>query len=241
MTVTDATVLVTGANRGIGRALVDELLRRDVKRVYAGTRQPLTHPDPRVTAVPLDVTDADQIRAAAERVPSLDLLINNAGVAVLAGLADRAGLERQLAVNLFGTFDVTAAFVPALSQSRGAIVNVSSMSALASLPMMAGYAISKAAAFSLTQAARAALAGRDVSVHAVLAGPVDTEMSVQLEISKASPESVARGILDGFEAGDEEIFPDPVAAAFADGWRESAVKALESEFAAFVPAEAIAS
>ena len=114
MTVADGTVLVTGANRGIGRALVDELLRRNVKRVYAGTRQSLTHPDPRVTAVTLDVTDAEQIRAAAERVPSLDLLINNAGVAALGGLADRAALERQLAVNVFGPFDVTAAFVPAL-------------------------------------------------------------------------------------------------------------------------------
>jgi NAD(P)-dependent dehydrogenase (short-subunit alcohol dehydrogenase family) len=240
MTVADGTVLVTGANRGIGRALVDELLRRNVKRVYAGTRQSLTHPDPRVTAVTLDVTDAEQIRAAAERVPSLDLLINNAGVAALGALADRAALERQLAVNVFGPFDVTAAFVPALSRSHGAIINVLSMAALASLPMMPGYAISKAAALSLTQAARAALAGRDVSVHAVLAGPVDTEMTVELEIPKASPESVARAILDGFDAGDEEIFPDPVAAAFADGWRESAVKALEREFAAFVPAEAVA-
>jgi NAD(P)-dependent dehydrogenase (short-subunit alcohol dehydrogenase family) len=240
MTVADGTVLVTGANRGIGRALVDELLRRDVKRVYAGTRQPLAHPDSRVTAITLDVTDAEQIRAAAERVRSLDLLINNAGLAVVGGLADRASLERQLAVNVYGPFDVTAAFVPALSRSRGAIVNVLSMSALASLPMMPAYAISKAAAFSLTQAARAALAGRDVSVHAVLAGPVDTEMVAELEIPKASPESVARAILDGLQAGEEEIFPDPVAAAFADGWRESAVKALEREFAAFVPADAVA-
>jgi NAD(P)-dependent dehydrogenase (short-subunit alcohol dehydrogenase family) len=241
MTVADLTVLVTGANRGIGRALVDELLHRDVGRIYAATRRPLAHPDPRVIPVALDVTDAEQIRAAAESVPSLDLLINNAGVGVLAPLADRVALQRQVAVNLFGTFDVTAAFVPALARSQGTIVNVLSMSALASLPIMPAYAISKAAAFSLTQATRAALAGSDVTVHAVLAGPVDTEMSAELEIPKVSPASVARGILDGVETGEDEIFPDPVAAAFADGWRGGAVKALELEFSAFVPAEPVVS
>ena len=241
MTVTDRTVLVTGANRGIGRALVDELLRRDVGRIYAGTRQPLAHPDPRVIPVTLDVTDAEQIRATAERVPSLDLLINNAGLAILAPLTDRAALERQLAVNLFGTLDVTAAFVPALTQAQGAIVNVLSMSALASLPVVPAYAISKAAAFSLTQATRAALSGSGVRVQAVLAGPVDTEMSAELKVPKASPESVASAIIDGVESGEDEIFPDPAAAAFADGWRQSAVKALEGAFSAFVPAEPVAS
>jgi NAD(P)-dependent dehydrogenase (short-subunit alcohol dehydrogenase family) len=189
----------------------------------------------------LDVTDAEQIRATAELVQSLDLLINNAGVAVLAPLTDRVALQRQLAVNLFGTLDVSAAFVPALARSQGAIVNVLSMSALASLPIMPAYAISKAAALSLTQATRAALAGPGVSVYAVLAGPVDTEMSAELEIPKASAESVARAILDGVETGEDEIFPDPVAAAFAAGWREGAVKALELEFSAFVPVEAVAS
>jgi NAD(P)-dependent dehydrogenase (short-subunit alcohol dehydrogenase family) len=241
MTVADQTVLVTGANRGIGRALVDELLRRDVRQIYAGMRKPLAHPDPRVIPVPLDVTDPAQIRAIADRVPELDLLINNAGLAVLAPFGDRDALQRQLAVNLFGTLDMTSAFVPALTRTRGAIVNVLSMAALASLPVVPAYAISKAATFSLTQATRAALTGSGVRVHAVLAGPVDTEMSAELDVPKASPESVAWAIIDGVETGEDEIFPDPAAAAFADGWRQGAVKALEREFSAFEPAEAVGS
>src|SRR5690349_22467699 len=104
MKIAGAAVLVTGANRGIGRALVEEALRRGARRVYAGTRQPLVHPDRRVTALPLDVTDAAQTRAAAQQVDSLDILINNAGVALYDDLSDRAALERHLAVNLFGPY-----------------------------------------------------------------------------------------------------------------------------------------
>src|SRR3954466_10452867 len=100
MTTADKTVLVTGANRGIGQALVEEALRRGAKRVYAGTRQPLTHPDDRVTPLTLDVTNAAQIQAAVESVESLDLLINNAGVALLDDLSDVAALEQHLAINL---------------------------------------------------------------------------------------------------------------------------------------------
>jgi len=120
MTIADRAVLVTGANRGIGQALVTEALSRGAKRVYAGTRQPMTHPDGRVTPLTLDVTDAAQIRAAAGKVGSLDILINNAGVALYDDLSDRAALEQQLAVNLFGTYGVTQAFLPLLTGSRGA-------------------------------------------------------------------------------------------------------------------------
>jgi NADPH:quinone reductase-like Zn-dependent oxidoreductase len=123
MTIEGRAVLVTGANRGIGHALVDEALRRGAKRVYAGTRQPLVHPDERVTPLALDVTSAAQIQAAVERVESLDILINNAGISVFDDLSDRAALERHLAVNLFGTYGVTQAFLPLLTRSRGAIVN----------------------------------------------------------------------------------------------------------------------
>jgi NAD(P)-dependent dehydrogenase (short-subunit alcohol dehydrogenase family) len=140
MTIADKTVLVTGANRGIGQALVTEALRRSAKRVYAGTRRPLAHPDGRVTPLALDVTDAAQTQAAADRVGSLDVLINNAGIA------------------------------------------------------------------------------RD------------------LDIPKASPESVARAIFGAVEAGEEDIFPDPMSASMADSWRNSAAKALERQNAAFVAA-----
>jgi NAD(P)-dependent dehydrogenase (short-subunit alcohol dehydrogenase family) len=234
MTIADDAVLVTGANRGLGRALVEEALSRGAKRVYAGTRQPISHPDPRVTPVILDVTNAAQIRAAVERVESLDLLVNNAGLARYDDLSDRAVLEQHLAVNLFGTYGVTQAFLPKLVRSRGTIVNVLSVAALASVPVIPAYSISKAAAFSLSQSLRALLAGHGVDVHAVLAGPIDTDMSRGLDVPKASVESVARAILDSMERGDEEIFPDAMSESMAESWRKGPVKALERDNAALV-------
>ena len=236
MEIANSTILVTGANRGIGRALTEEALRRGTKRVYAGTRQPLAHADSRVTPLTLDVTDAAQIQAAVEQVESLDILINNAGLGVYDNLSDRRVLEQHLAVNLFGTYNVTQAFLPLLTRSRGAIVNVVSIAAFASLPVMSAYSISKAAAFSLSQSLRALLAGRGMSVHAVLTGPVDTDMTQGLDIPKASPESVARAILAGVENGEEDIFPDPMSESLAESWRSGAAKALERQNAALVQA-----
>jgi len=238
MKLKDKTIVVTGANRGIGQALVEEALRRAARRVYAGTRQPLAHLDGRVTPLTLDVTNAAQIEGAVERVESLDILINNAGLALYDDLSNRAALERHLAVNLFGTYGVTQAFLPLLTRSRGAIVNVLSVTALAALPLIPAYSISKAAAFSLSQSLRALLAGRGVRVHAVLTGPVDTDMSRDLDIPKASPESVARAIFDGVEKEEEDIFPDPMSESMAQSWRNGAAKALERQNAAFVPANA---
>jgi len=240
-TIADKAVLVTGANRGIGQALVEEALRRGAKRVYAGTRQPLAHADERVTPLTLDVTDEGQIQAAVESVDSLDIVINNAGLALYGDLRDRATLEQSLAVNLYGPYDVTQAFLAALTESRGAIVNVVSLAAWASVPVMPAYSVSKAAAFSLSQALRALLAGRGVSVHAAMLGPVDTDMTRGLEIPKSSPESVARGIFDGVENGEDEIFPDPMSESIAEGWRSGAVKALERENAALATAERVGS
>jgi NAD(P)-dependent dehydrogenase (short-subunit alcohol dehydrogenase family) len=241
MTIADKAVLVTGANRGIGQALVEEALRRGAKRVYAGTRAPFTHLDGRVTPLTLDVTNAEQTQGAVERVESLDILINNAGLAFFDDLSDRAALERHLAVNLFGTYGVTQAFLPLLTRSHGSIVNVLSVAAWAALPIVPAYSISKAAAFSLTQSLRALLAGRGVRVHAVLAGPVDTDMSRGFDVPKASPESVARAIFNGVEKEEEDIFPDPMSESVAESWRSGAVKALERQFAALVEAEPVKS
>jgi NAD(P)-dependent dehydrogenase (short-subunit alcohol dehydrogenase family) len=233
MSIANQVVLVTGANRGIGRALVEEALRRGASRVYAGTRlPPLAHPDARVTPLTLDVTSRAQTRAAADQVESLDLLINNAGIGLYDDLSDRAVLERHLAVNLFGTYGVTQAFLPVLIRSGGAIINNLSMMAFAPVPLTPAYSISKAAAFSLTQSLRALLAGRGVRVHAVLTGPTDTDMTRGFDIPKASPESVARAIFDGVEKGEEDIFPDPMSASMAESWRGSAAKTLERQYAA---------
>jgi NAD(P)-dependent dehydrogenase (short-subunit alcohol dehydrogenase family) len=240
MTIAGKAVLVTGANRGIGRALVEEALRRGADRVYAGARQPLAHPDGRVTHLTLDVTNATQIQAAVQRVESLDILINNAGVALYDDLSDRSVLEQHLAVNLFGTYGVTQAFLPLLTSSGGAIVNNVSMMAMAPVPITPSYAISKAAAFNLTQSLRALLAGRGVRVHAVLTGPTDTDMTRGFDIPKSSPASVAQAIFDGLENEEEDIFPDPMSEMLAASWRGGVAKAFEREYAALVQAPAAA-
>jgi NAD(P)-dependent dehydrogenase (short-subunit alcohol dehydrogenase family) len=232
--ITGQTVLVTGANRGIGQALVEEALKKGAQRVYAGARQPMTHADARVTPLILDITSDDQIRAAAEQVGSLDLLINNAGIGLYDDLSDRAALEQHLAVNLFGPYDLTQAFLPLLTARRGAIVNVLSIAAVAALPVIPAYSVSKAAAFSLTQSLRALLARHGVRVHAVLVGPTDTEMSRDFEAPKVTPQYAAQQILDGVESGQEDIFPHPMLAEVAANWPTSDIKGLERQFASLV-------
>jgi NAD(P)-dependent dehydrogenase (short-subunit alcohol dehydrogenase family) len=208
--------------------------------VYAGTRQPLSHPDERVTPLMLDVTDSAQIQEAVERVESLDILINNAGIALYDDLSDPATVEQHLAVNFYGSYAVTQAFLPLLTGAKGTIVNNTSLMAVAPFPMTPGYAISKAALLNLTQSLRALLARDGVRVHAILTGPTDTDMTRGVDIPKASPEVVAKAIFDGVERGDEDIFPDPMSETMADNWRASALKAFEHQFAAFVAPETAA-
>jgi NAD(P)-dependent dehydrogenase (short-subunit alcohol dehydrogenase family) len=240
-TLTDKTILVTGANRGIGQALVVEALGRGARRVYAGTRLPMAHTDERVVPLALDITDRAQIEAAAEIVEGLDMLVNNAGIALYDDLSNRAELEEHLAVNLFGPYDMVEAFLPALAASSGSVVNVLSIASLAALPIIPSYSVSKAAAFSLTQNLRPLLASRGISVHAVQVGPTDTDMSRGLEVPKVSPQYAAAAIFDGVEAGDEEIFPHPMLDAVARSWHTGEIKSLERQFASFVEPAAVAS
>ena len=233
--ITGKTVLITGANRGLGRALVDEALKRGAKRVYAASRQPIEHLDERVTPLVIDITDAGQIDAAVKRVDSLDVLINNAGISVPNDMSDRESIDRHLAVNVFGTWGVTQAFLPALTESGGRVVNVVSLAAFAAVPVLPAYSASKAAQFSLTQSVRALAAAGGVAVHAVLPGPIDTDMVRDLPVPKTSPDDVARGVLDGIESGQEEIFPDPFSASFAHSWRSGAAKEFERQNALLVP------
>lgn len=239
--IVDKTVLITGGNRGIGRALVEEALSRGAKRVYVGTRGPLDRPDGRVTPLTLDVTNAAQIQRAVDKVELLDVLINNAGLALYDDLSDRSVLERHLAVNLFGFHDMIQAFLPLLTRSGGAIVNNLSVNALAPLPLIPAYSISKAAAFNLTQSLRALLAAEGVRVHAVLTGPTDTDMTRGLDIPKSSPKSVAQAIFDGVEKGEDDIFPDPMSKVLADNWSSGGAKVLERQYAALLEAEAVKS
>jgi len=240
MNIAQKTVLITGANRGIGHALVQEALRRGAKRVYAGTRGTLDITDERVTPLTLDVTNAEQIEQAVRQVGSLDVLINNSGIAPYDDLSDPAVIEQTFAVNFFGMYKVSRAFLPMLKRSKGAIVNNLSLLALAPLPLTPSYSISKAAALSMTQSLRALLASEGVKVHGVFLGPVATDMTRGFEIPKACPESVAQGIFDGLDNGEEDIFPDSLSQSIALGWRTGVAKEFERQYAGFVPQSAIA-
>ena len=242
MHIADKTVLVTGANRGVGEALVKEALNRGVKRVFAGTRSTLTNTDPRVTALTLDVTNASQIQRAVDEIAALDVLINNAGISIYDDLTDLDAIhltdldviQKQLDVNLLGLLRVTRAFLPLLIRSKGAVVNILSMASIAPVAVLPGYSISKAAALSLTQSLRALLARQGVGVHGVILGAIDTDMSRDFDLPKVSPESAAVGIFDGLENGEEDIFPDPTSRPLADGWRTGVAKALERRINAVV-------
>jgi NAD(P)-dependent dehydrogenase (short-subunit alcohol dehydrogenase family) len=236
--IANKTILITGANRGLGRALVDEALRRGAKRVYAATRGALQHDDRRVTQLTLDVTNAVQIGQASGAVETLDILVNNAGVAIPDDLSNADIISQHLAVNLLGLSEVTHAFLPLLMRSKGAIVNNLSLAAIASASMIPAYSVSKAAASNLTQSLRALLAQRGVRVHAVFLGPLDTDMSRGLDAPKTAPDVAASGIFDGLEKNEEDIFPDPVSRTVAEAWRNGPAKALEREFAAFTPQSA---
>ena len=181
----------------------------------------------------------EQIQRAVKEVESLDVLANNAGVALVSEMGDRVSLEEHLAINLFGPYDVTQAFLPLLIRSRGAVVNNLSMNALAPMPLVPGYSAAKAAAFSLTQSSRTLFARQGVSVHAVLTGPVDTDAARGFNVPKASPESVARAILDGVENEEEDIFPDPMSQSLAESWRNGSAKGLERMLAAYVGAQPV--
>lgn len=238
MDIAQKTLLITGANRGIGRALVEEALRRGAVRVYAGARGDFKHPDPRVTPLKLDVTDAAGIKRAAAGVAKLDVLINNAGIALSDDFSDPDVILQHLDVNTLGMARVTQAFLPLLMRSKGAIVNNLSLAGIAPVPPTPSYSVSKAAAASLTQALRMLLAKPGVKVHGVFLGPVDTDMSRHIEVPKATPAAVAQGIFDGLERGEEDIFPDPMSRPLAEGWRGGTHKTLERQFMAFMPPSA---
>lgn len=237
----DTTVaLVTGANRGIGRALVEELLDRGTKRIYATARNSasleavaLVDRD-RIITLQLDITDPRSIEAAADRGRDVNLLVNNAGVMTIGDLlgGDLGRIEEEMRVNYFGTLGMVRAFVPILEANVDPkIVNLVTLVALASLPSQGGYSASKAATFSMTQALRARLGARGIKVHAVFPGVVDTDMSQGVDLPKASPGDVARAILDGVSAGIEDIFPDPMSQNLGATWLRDP-KALERQFAA---------
>jgi len=242
MNIKDAVVLITGANRGLGSALVNASLEAGAQRVYAGAREPkqlealVGAARGRVTPLAIDITSAESLARAAELAPDVNLLINNAGVLASYNplTSSEADLGRDFAINFFGTLAATKAFLPALERKsrtgRAAIVNLLSVVSLANMPSIAGYSASKAAAASITQALRVELAKLNIGVHGVFAGAIDTDMTRAMSIAKANPHDVANAILRGVEQNDDDIFPDEMSRGAFATWRKDP-KELERQLA----------
>jgi NAD(P)-dependent dehydrogenase (short-subunit alcohol dehydrogenase family) len=217
MNLTNSVALVTGANRGLGACLVTELLHAGAARVYATSRSGMPHPgsDPRVHPMALDVTDPASITAAVAAAPDVTVLVNNAGVLAFGSAltGDLTSFERDLRTNYLGTLRVTRAFAPVLERNAPtAVVNVLTLVALAPMGSMAGYSASKAAAHSITQALRAELRPRGITVLGAYPGGIDTGMLAGVEGEKAPPQLVASRIVSGLAAGETYVFPDDASA-----------------------------
>jgi NAD(P)-dependent dehydrogenase (short-subunit alcohol dehydrogenase family) len=238
MHMREIVAFVTGANRGIGAALVQELLDQGAARIYATARQQadlarIADKDPRIVPIQLDVTDGAQLASVARRAGDVEILFNNAGVVDFGSVLDAppAAFSRNFDVNFFGVLNATRAFAPTLTAHHGAVVNILTLVALASMPGLGVYNASKAAAWSLTQSLRADLAKRDVRVFGVFPGAVDTDMLKGVEMPKTSSHDVASAILDGVEADEEDIFPDPMSKQLYTQWAADH-KGIERQFAA---------
>lgn len=226
--IRDSVAFVTGANRGIGAAIARAFLERGVRKVYAAARTPesldglVAEFGDRVVPIRLDVTDPEQVTAAAAAAGDVQILVNNAGVAGTPNvlLTDRAAADferHEFEVNVFGLLAVTRAFAQVLeTNGGGAIVNLSSVAGLVNFPMFQTYSASKAAVHSLTQALRIAL--QQTLVVGVYPGPIDTDMAEAIPFEKTSPAVVAAEVLDGIESGTEEVFPDYMSREMGSGF-----------------------
>jgi NAD(P)-dependent dehydrogenase (short-subunit alcohol dehydrogenase family) len=239
MKLQNATALVTGANRGIGRAFVQALLDAGVQKVYATARdrsslEALTALDPtRVMPLQVDVTDHNLVSQLIEQAPDVNLLINNAGVLSFGNILETPieAIHQQFDVNFYGTLNMARAFVPVLERNGGgAIVNLLTLVALASMPGLAAYNASKAAAWSMTQSLRASVADKNTAVYGVFPGAVDTDMLAGVDMAKTSPADIATAVLQGIETNQEDIFPDPMSTQVYTAWKQDH-KAVEKQFA----------
>ncbi|WP_026842791.1 SDR family oxidoreductase [Citrifermentans bremense] len=238
MELRDQVVLVTGANGGIGSALVSAFLTAGVKKIYAGTKNKGTLPgglgDPRITPVVIDIADPSSVKAAALACPDVTILVNNAGINLGSSLLDAPISARmEFDVNVFGTLSMCTAFAPVLkTNSGGCIVNIISILAMVSMPSNGTYCASKAALHSVTQGMRGSLAEQGTRVIGIYPGPVATRLTEGLEIPKAAPEKVAEEVVAGLLGDCDEVYPDDMSKNVSQGLAANA-KAVEQQFAAF--------
>ena len=244
MNIKGKVVFVTGANGGIGKALVQALLDRGAEKIYAAARSTTSVSNleapatAKVVAVNLDITDAAQVAAAAKQCGDVDILINNAGINRCMSLMGPTGIDaarREMEVNFFGTLAMCRAFAPVLiSRGGGLIASISSIIGMVNLPVNGTYSASKAALHSMLQGIRAELSSQNIRVVGIYPGPVETRMTEGQEMPKATPVQVADAILTGIENGDEDIFPDPMSQDVHAMLLKDA-KQVEKQFAGMVP------
>lgn len=239
MQIENHTVLVTGANRGIGQALVQAFAEAGAKKIYATARDPrsleatLASNRSKVTPLQLDVTNTKSVAAAADKASDVTILVNNSGVLDFGNILDTPldKFDRNFGTNFYGKLAMARAFAPIIeSNGGGAIVNMLTLVALASMPGLAVYNASKAAAWSMTQSLRASLGSRHIEVFGVFPGAVDTDMLAGVEMPKTSPVDVAKAIVLGIMEGREDIFPDQMSQQLYSSWRQDH-KAVEKQFA----------
>jgi NAD(P)-dependent dehydrogenase (short-subunit alcohol dehydrogenase family) len=213
MKISGSVALVTGANRGLGRAYARELVKRDAAKVYGAARNPAAVTDPGVTPIALDITDPGRVAQVAAQCADVTLLVNNAGVlkySTFIGAPNLDAARAEMEVNYFGTLSMCRAFAPVLARGGGgAIVNMLSVTSFYTNPIDASYGASKAAAWSLTNGVRLELHHQGTLVVAVHASFIDTDMAaLATNVPKDSPESVARQVFDAVEAGQIEVLAD---------------------------------
>jgi len=214
MKLQNATVLITGANRGLGLAFAREALARGARKVYAAARKPESVTLPGVVPLKLDVTNPADVAAAAAAAGDVTVLINNAGIASFGGFlaADAAAsAQAMLETNFFGPMRLGQAFAPILkANGGGAILNVLSVASWISTPLLGTYAATKAAAWSMTNGMRLELEEQGTQVLGLHAGFIDTDMTQGIEMPKSTPEAIVKAALDGLEAGAREVLSDEI-------------------------------
>jgi len=227
MNFDNKVVLITGANKGIGKEITRALLKRGVKKIYATSRNIKNLPDfsdDRIVPMTLDITQRGQISEAAQMAQDIDVLINNAGIAAFTSLLDGPldRLEADMNTNYFGTLNMIREFVPILEKREtSTIVNMVTIGAFVNFPILGGYCASKSALFSMSQGMRIELSPKNISVHTVNPGPIDTDMAADFDAEKASPELTAENIILGLEAGETDIFPDDGGKGMFDLWNNN--------------------
>jgi short-subunit dehydrogenase len=233
MNFTDKVVILTGANGGLGKELLQKILHKGAAKIYATARDTAKLDfcdDERVVKVQLDLNDDDSILNAVETVEGFDILINNAGVNSATSIFENDWIDFD--VNVRGTINFTKPLMQKIERG-GAIVNVTSILALLNLPAMARYSASKSALHSLTQALRAKMASKDVKVFEVLPGPIDTNMTEGQDMDKTKPDVIADAIIEGLDKNILEIYPDAFAKSIVEGLRMNP-KGMEEEFASYL-------